>query len=64
MTGSYLMISPSGCLFQNGNEEYQYSDPLIDTPFEDALRQIHFDLDKFCSRYTTSATDHILSMVA
>lgn len=64
MTGSYLMISPSGCLFQNGNEEYQYSDPLMDTPFEDALRQIHFDLDKFCSRYTTSATDHILSMVA
>jgi len=64
MTRSYLMISPSGCLFQNGQKEYKYSAPLMDTPFETALQQIQFDPDKFRSRYSNSATDRILSKVA
>lgn len=60
MTGSYLMISPCGSLFQNGQEKYQYSTPLMDTPFEEALKQIHFSQEKFCSRYSNVATDAVL----
>ena len=61
MTQSYLMIAPNGCLFQNGGSEYRYSRPLMETPFEEALKDINFSAEKFFSRYTSTATDAILA---
>ncbi|ADL25299.1 radical SAM domain protein [Fibrobacter succinogenes subsp. succinogenes S85] len=61
MTQSYLMIAPNGCLFQNGGAEYRYSRPLMETPFEEALKDINFSAEKFFSRYTSTATDAILA---
>ena len=56
MTESYLMISPDGRLFQNGNIEYAYSRPLTEVPFAEALSDIKFDNEKFESRYGTWLT--------
>ena len=61
MTGSYLMIAPSGSLFQNGGAEYRYSRPLMDIPFETALQEVGFAEDKFFDRYGTTATDAIIA---
>ena len=56
MTESYLMISPDGRLFQDGNDEYTYSRPLTEVTFAEALSDIRFDSEKFESRYTTWPT--------
>lgn len=61
MTGSYLMIAPDGRLFQNGQAEYRYSDPLMETPFEEALDQVGFAKEKFLNRYTSVSTDEIIA---
>lgn len=61
MTQSYLMIAPNGCLFQNGGAEYRYSRPLMDIPFESALKEIDFAEEKFFSRYTSTATETIIA---
>lgn len=57
MLGSYLMIAPDGRLFQNGQAEYRYSQPLMNTPFEVAMKEVGFAEDKFFNRYTSVATD-------
>jgi radical S-adenosyl methionine domain-containing protein 2 len=61
MTQSYLMIAPNGCLFQNGGAEYRYSRPLMDIPFESALKEIDFAEERFFSRYTSTATESIIA---
>lgn len=50
MTQSYLMVAPNGCLFQNGGAEYRYSRPLMDIPFEAALKEIDFAEEKFFNK--------------
>ena len=61
MIQSYLMIAPNGCLFQNGGAEYRYSRPLMDIPFESALKEIDFAEERFFSRYTSTATESIIA---
>ncbi len=52
ITQSYLMIDPQGRFFQNGNENfYTYSQPIFEVGLEHALSQIHFNKEKFMSRY-------------
>ncbi len=60
MTESYLMLSPDGRIFQNGDVSYRYSTPLTETPFEKALGEIQFDKEKFDARYNTHTTEEVI----
>ncbi|BAC94958.1 conserved hypothetical protein [Vibrio vulnificus YJ016] len=53
MTNSYLMLSPDGAFFQNGNGSSGYfkSRPLLTTPIDVALAESGFDAIKFAQRY-------------
>ncbi|OCH34568.1 viperin family antiviral radical SAM protein [Aliivibrio fischeri] len=53
MTNSYLMLSPDGAFFQNGNDELGYfkSRSLLTTPVDIALAETGFDAAKFAQRY-------------
>lgn len=53
MTNSYLMLSPEGAFFQNGNQAQGYfkSRPLLTTPVAIALAETGFDPAKFALRY-------------
>lgn len=53
MTNSYLMLSPDGAFFQNGNDEQGYfkSRPILTTPIDVALSETGFDPIKFALRY-------------
>jgi radical S-adenosyl methionine domain-containing protein 2 len=51
MIQSYIMIDPQGRFFQNGNKDYIYSEPIYKVGLKQALSQIHFNKDKFMSRY-------------
>lgn len=53
MTGSYLMISPDGSFFQNGDQfgGYIKSRSLVTTPIGIALAETGFDPVKFANRY-------------
>ncbi len=50
MTGSYLMISPNGCFFDNSTGEQQYSFPILKVGITEALNQISYDLHKANAR--------------
>ncbi|MGF1709844.1 viperin family antiviral radical SAM protein [Vibrio kagoshimensis] len=54
MTNSYLMLSPDGSFFQNGNGDQGYfkSRSLLTTPVEIALAETGFDAEKFALRYS------------
>lgn len=53
MTNSYLMLSPDGAFFQNGNDGQGYfkSRSLLTTPVDVALAETGFDAEKFSQRY-------------
>ncbi|ENM5918042.1 radical SAM protein [Vibrio mimicus] len=53
MTNSYLMLSPDGAFFQNGNGSTGYfkSRPLLMTSIDVALAEAGFDVLKFAQRY-------------
>lgn len=53
MTNSYLMLSPDGAFFQNGDEANGYfkSRPLSITSINTALAETGFDAVKFAQRY-------------
>ncbi|PSW18885.1 radical SAM protein [Photobacterium swingsii] len=53
MRGSYLMIDPSGCFFQNENTHSGYlkSRSLLTTPVGIALKESGFNPKKFSARY-------------
>lgn len=53
MTNSYLMLSPDGAFFQNGNNAQGYfkSRPLLTSPIDVALSETGFDATKFAQRY-------------
>jgi len=48
--GSYLMINPDGCFFDNLNGKYRVSDPVLEVGVEKALSQIEFDYNRFILR--------------
>lgn len=48
--GSYLMINPDGCFFDNLTGSYRVSDPILKVGVEKALSQIQFDFERFISR--------------
>ena len=50
MEDSYLMIDPSGNLYQNSNQEYKSCANLINNNLNDALQKINFDYNKFIER--------------
>ena len=61
MTESYLMVSPDGRLFQNGSDEYTYSNHLTEVSFANALSDIKFDSKKFESRYASWPTQNAVN---
>ena len=50
MESSYIMISPDGKFYQNHNNEYIYSDNILDIGFKNAIEQTGFDYGKFIDR--------------
>ncbi|WP_052813773.1 viperin family antiviral radical SAM protein [Shewanella sp. cp20] len=56
MTNSYLMLSPDGAFFQNGDQAQGYfkSRPLLTTPIDVALAETGFDAVKFAQRYVSA----------
>ncbi len=50
MTGSYLMINPAGCFYQNDTGKHKYSDPILKVGVEQAFHQIVYDHKKFIQR--------------
>lgn len=53
MTNSYLMLSPDGSFFQNGNQAQGYfkSRSVLTTSIDVALAETGFDAEKFALRY-------------
>ena len=53
MAGSYLMINPAGCFYQNAHQRigYDYSQPILEVGVEQAISQIVFTPEHFAARY-------------
>ncbi len=60
MTNSYLMIDPLGRFYQNSNanDNYIYSEAILQVGIERALSQIVFDRNKFENRYVSMQEKH------
>ncbi len=50
MRGSYLMINPEGCFFDNSKGGYTTSQKIAEVGFEKALSQINYSVEKFLAR--------------
>lgn len=50
MRGSYLMIDPLGRMYDNVDGHHRFSSKILEVGFEQALRQVEFDLYKFKAR--------------
>jgi len=50
MKGSYIMIDPQGCFFDNTQSKYTVSSPIHEIGIDDALNQINYDTAKFLKR--------------
>ena len=50
MTGSYIMIGPDGRFFDNTKGCYTKSDKIVEVGFDNALKQVNFDDEKFIRR--------------
>lgn len=48
--GSYAMIGPNGCFFDNSKGVYRYSQPIAEVGIEEAFSEIEFSPDKFAGR--------------
>lgn len=48
--GSYAMVAPNGCFFDNSTGEYRYSQPIKEVGIEAAFREIGFSWDTFRER--------------
>lgn len=59
MTGSYIMVDPSGRFFQNreGASGYDYSPPILEVGAREAFAQIGWSPVKFQTRYRRSSTE-------
>lgn len=52
MVNSYIMVDPSGRLFQNNiNYGYDFGSSLLDVTLENALKLSKFDIEKYDKRY-------------
>jgi radical S-adenosyl methionine domain-containing protein 2 len=43
MTDSYIMVTPDGKFYQNSDNKYIYSDPILDVGFRNAIYQTGFN---------------------
>ncbi len=50
MTESYIMIDPQGCFYQNSNNKYIKSSPILQIGVTDALQQVGFCEKRFMER--------------
>lgn len=50
MTESYIMIDPQGRFFQNRENRYHISEPILEIGVEQALKQVGFSEEKFMKR--------------
>lgn len=50
MRGSYLMVNPEGCFFDNSQGGYTVSEPILEVGIVNALQQVNFDVEKFNKR--------------
>ena len=50
MTGSYLLVDPTGRLFENSKGQHTYSDPLQDNSLSHCLEQIELNRYRFIKR--------------
>ena len=50
MTGSYLMIDPQGCLFDNTRGKHTYSNPILSVGVQTALAEIRVYPERFIER--------------
>lgn len=48
--GSYAMVAPNGCFFDNSTGEYRYSRPITEVGIEAAFREISFSWETFRER--------------
>ena len=58
MEKSYIMIDPHGRFFQNalsvfGENDYRYSDRILNVGVEKAFSQVEFSVARFASRYSS-----------
>lgn len=50
MSNSYIMITPDGKFYQNSNNQYIYSDSILDVGFKNAIKQTGFNYDTYEKR--------------
>ena len=50
ITGSYAMIAPNGCFFDNASGLHHYSRPIQDVGVFEAFNDVAFDVSKFVKR--------------
>lgn len=50
MSNSYIMITPDGKFYQNSNNQYIYSESILDVGFKNAIKQTGFDYDTYEKR--------------
>ena len=50
MSNSYIMITPDGKFYQNSDNKYIYSDPILDVGFRTAINQTGFDYTTYEKR--------------
>lgn len=50
MRGSYVMVNPAGCFFDNSTGGYTTSEPILNIGVENALGQVNIDSRKFNQR--------------
>lgn len=50
MKGSYSMIDPAGRFFDNNEEHYIYSSPILQVGVINALKEMKYDIQKFIER--------------
>ena len=48
--GTYSMIGPNGCFFDNSRGSYRYSRPIVSVGIETAWPDICFSLERFRER--------------
>ncbi|NVN96640.1 cytidylate kinase family protein [Candidatus Nomurabacteria bacterium] len=48
--GSYVMVDPAGRFFDNSEGRHHYSSPILDRGVSKALKDVHYDFQKFTSR--------------
>jgi radical S-adenosyl methionine domain-containing protein 2 len=50
MRGSYAMVAPNGCFYDNSKGTYIYSRPIIEVGIEEAFSEIAFSIESFKMR--------------